>query len=634
MKKKLLAIVSTVAMLIALIPGVAFANEESVAKVGETEYASLQEAFDNVKTGDTVVLLKDITLTKQVNITKALNGLTFDGGGHTITCATTTDPSQSGGSALYFGDPNSSLWCTGITVKNLNMKGMARFGMFFSGGTTSVIENVNISGEYFYAINLYGTHGATFKNCDISNSKNLGETNENGSAIWSNVAADFPIKLYNTHISCIAINKYTTANKIAPKIFIHEGSRLDAVHSYDEGDVSGNTNTCLAATSEGELGGLYLFKAADNIVEKQAYIAELDGVKYKKLQDAVDAAESGDTVKLLQDATGDGVAVASGKNITIDFNGKTYNVDGTVGSTGTETNGFQLLKDSNIVLKNGKITSDKAKILIQNYSNLTLDNMVLDGRNLVGSKYVLSNNHGDTVIGEGTKILAADDGVAFDVYFWQAYYGDGVSVTVEKGTQIDGKIEYADESGYRDFNGDPTDKAKFLIKGGNFSGEIVIPRGMENPENGVSIKGGEFQVKPPQELVDQDSALIRVEKNTEDATYIDETFIVGTNGELEELLKDRLEEGDKVEVLSGDLDIEIPVAGVDVSNSTENESGNVVINGVELEPGTGFKTTAGGAQGDATKTGDSSNMMIWLALMTLAAAGGVGTVLYRRKNNA
>ena len=79
------------------------ANE---AKIGNTEYATLKEAFAAAKKGDTITLLTDITLTEQINVTdqEVLSGITLDGAGHTITCATTADPSQSGGSALYFGN--------------------------------------------------------------------------------------------------------------------------------------------------------------------------------------------------------------------------------------------------------------------------------------------------------------------------------------------------------------------------------------------------------------------------------------------------------------------------------------------------------------------------------------------------
>lgn len=62
------------------------ANE---AKIGNTEYATLKEAFAAAKKGDTITLLTDITLTEQIDITDqdVLSGITLDGDGQTITCA-------------------------------------------------------------------------------------------------------------------------------------------------------------------------------------------------------------------------------------------------------------------------------------------------------------------------------------------------------------------------------------------------------------------------------------------------------------------------------------------------------------------------------------------------------------------
>lgn len=192
------------------------ANE---AKIGTVEYATLKEAFAAAKKGDTITLLTDITLTEQINITdqEVLSGITLDGDGHTITCATTNDPRQGGGSALYFGNANDGKWATGISIKNLNMEGKARFAIFLCGGTTSNFENVNISGEYYIAVNLYGTHGATFKNCDISNSFDGAYYD---ATVWTNVAAQNPIILENSKIDRITINGYTEANTLAPKIFV------------------------------------------------------------------------------------------------------------------------------------------------------------------------------------------------------------------------------------------------------------------------------------------------------------------------------------------------------------------------------------------------------------------------------
>lgn len=174
-------------------------------------------------------------------------------------------------------------------------------------------------------------------------------------------------------------------------------------------------------------------------------VASVDGVEYSTLQAAVDAAEDGATIALLKDASGSGVKVQSGKHIVIDFSGFTYEIVApTVGSEGTETNGFQLLRDSSIVMQNGTITSSAAKILIQNYSNLTLHNMNLDGSKLVGSNdYVLSNNHGTTKLTGQTSITAKEGDVAFDVCYWSPAYADGVKVIVDTTGTVTGKIEYS-----------------------------------------------------------------------------------------------------------------------------------------------------------------------------------------------
>lgn len=287
-----------------------------VAKIGDNGYETLQAAFDAAKTGDTVKLLTDITLTAQVNITKALNGLTLDGNGKTITCATTTDVFTSGGSALYFGNATDKLYCTGIKIKDLTMTGKARFAIFLCGGTTTEFTNVNISGEYYIAVNLYGTHGATMTNCTVSNST-IG-TDEYISGVWSNVASANPLRLVNTTVDVIAINAYTTANTLAPKIFIDKDSSAE-VHTFDDGSVSYNKKLCVSTESEGS----YTVKEYFNSEWVDIYVAEVNGVKYETLQAAIDAALRNATVTLLAN-TRENVTIAE-MLITLDLNGYTIN---------------------------------------------------------------------------------------------------------------------------------------------------------------------------------------------------------------------------------------------------------------------------------------------------------------------
>ena len=223
------------------------------------------------------------------------------------------------------------------------------------------------------------------------------------------------------------------------------------------------------------------------------YVARIGTTGYASLQDAVNAVSTTEpaTITLLKDASGNGVVVANGKNMTFDLNNCTYTIDGTtVGSTGTETNGFQLLKNSTVTFKNGTITSDKAKILIQNYSNLTLDNVTLDGTNLKGSApYTLSNNFGNTLI-KDTTILAATNGYAFDLYYWpENGYGDGVSVTVEGDSQIKGNIQYGSDNSDTQ---NVSQKAILNITGGTFTGSFSTYGLNENNETGINISGGTF----------------------------------------------------------------------------------------------------------------------------------------------
>lgn len=213
---------------------------------------------------------------------------------------------------------------------------------------------------------------------------------------------------------------------------------------------------------------------------------------YASLPDAVAAVtdDTATTITLLADASGDGVRIPEDRNITIDFGGHTYTVDGNlVGSAGTESQAFQLLKDSHITLANGTITSQNASMLVQNYSDLTLTNMTLNGSGLAGSgNYTLSNNYGDVVI-ENTTISAKEGGYAFDLYYWPSQgYADGVNVTVKGTSRIEGNIEYGGDG----TAADTTEKAGLTIDGGTFSGKIVMGNIGDAEKGNIVVNGGNF----------------------------------------------------------------------------------------------------------------------------------------------
>lgn len=211
-------------------------------------------------------------------------------------------------------------------------------------------------------------------------------------------------------------------------------------------------------------------------------VAQIGTTKYSTLQEAFKNVKKGETIELLKDADGDGIVVPSGSSFTVDFKGFTFDITGElVGSKGTESQGFQLLKDSTITFKNGKITSSKAKMLVQNYCNLTLDGIELDGTNLKDSMpYTMSNNCGNVTI-KDTIITAADNGVAFDVYGGFGSYGD-VTVTVTGNSVVNGTVEVDRYTGTQNKN-------TLNIESGTIKGDLKVK---ENALSVVSVSGGSF----------------------------------------------------------------------------------------------------------------------------------------------
>lgn len=240
-------------------------------------------------------------------------------------------------------------------------------------------------------------------------------------------------------------------------------------------------------------------------VTDNAGVALMNGVVYDSLADAVDAAPTDDTqvtITLIDTdgdgiVTGSGVKVVEGKNIVIDFDGLTYDVTNPVGSPGTETNGFQLLKGSTVKMMNGTLVSDTAKILIQNYCDLTIDDMTLDMSDCGQVQYVISNNSGDTVITGDTTIVAAPNQVAFDIYYWPSNgYTDGVSVTFDKnfiGT-VTGTVQYGTDSTGATEDNWQTNKANLAIENGTFDITFDVYSG-EETEAAITISGGKFTTK-------------------------------------------------------------------------------------------------------------------------------------------
>ena len=247
-------------------------------------------------------------------------------------------------------------------------------------------------------------------------------------------------------------------------------------------------------------------------VKPGKFVAQIEGgAKYETLQDAVNATgTAATTITLLTEAatdgviSGDGVVVPSGSNITFDLNGLTYDVSGeTVGSSGTKTSGFQLLKDSDITFKNGtlKATSPTAQMLIQNYSNLTLEDVNLDGTALSGWAYALSNNCGTINLTGSTSITAKSGGRAFDTCKFGSYAIPTVNINTTGA--ITGPIEATG--------------GKLNIEDGKFNVTWVTDNNYAAGD--IQIKGGVFSTKPAEEYCAEGYVVTDNEDEETSGTY-------------------------------------------------------------------------------------------------------------------
>jgi hypothetical protein len=84
-----------------------------------------------------------------------------------------------------------------------------------------------------------------------------------------------------------------------------------------------NEGVTIASGVEG-----YFVVYANGAYKLALAVAEIDGVPYASLEDALNAAVAGDIVKLVADATHDGILMLKG--ITLDLDGKTLAADGVI----------------------------------------------------------------------------------------------------------------------------------------------------------------------------------------------------------------------------------------------------------------------------------------------------------------
>ena len=179
MKKKLCSILLALTMVLTLLPVSALAEDgaEKVAKIGDTEYTTLQDAINAV--GDagsetTITLLTNVDLTnatiKQLRFTKANSNIVLDLAGNTVTAAD--------GEAIMLNEANITLTIKNGTITN-NILGSYSDGLYAYAKCNNLsltLDNVTINSrtQGLAVQGLTSNSNVTVKNSVITSTEELG----------------------------------------------------------------------------------------------------------------------------------------------------------------------------------------------------------------------------------------------------------------------------------------------------------------------------------------------------------------------------------------------------------------------------------------------------------------------------
>lgn len=241
--------------------------------------------------------------------------------------------------------------------------------------------------------------------------------------------------------------------------------------------------------------------SAEQTEASVASLAQSDGTTtyYDTLAAAVGDAKDGATVTLLKSFVGDGIAIPSSRNletgITIDFAGFTYTCNNNaVGSPNTESQVFQLQKGNTVTMKNGTIAVlegvTKPRMMFQNYANLTLTDMTLDGTNLAQgdfsndnvkfpftSTFTLNSYVGEVALNNVTILNSKNSKTAYSIGcgWWPTggggEYKIGTQIMVDGNCQFDNVLIYRDDDSQKNQDGAQHAASTITVGGTKYYGD-------------------------------------------------------------------------------------------------------------------------------------------------------------------
>ena len=403
-------------------------------------FTSLDAAIKKAKAGDTITLIRDVTITEKLAIEK---NLTIDGNGKTLTYT---------GTDRAIDVPNTANGAN-LTIKDLTVAftgGYSQRGINYNTNGKLTLDGVTVNGgdDVTYAVNLPSSSaGATV---EINDSSITGLIALN---VWG---ANATVDVTDTDLT--SVDNATHENYAAVKLNSNgtdaaEGAVITITGgSITAKDENGNLSSATTnATASGVIDISETTVVTGNLVETVAIVL-YDGANEfygcNSLKDAIEKAtgDSKATVKLLKDVE-ESVTIAG--TVVLDLNGKTITsgastivVDGGELTVQDGTNAGKIVttdatgageaiavkNGGTLTLNGGNVESGAYGIYVYSSGGSVTMNggsITVGGTNVDGMAIAVGSAAGSAVVTGGT---IAVNGVNFPMYAW-----DG-SISISGGT--------------------------------------------------------------------------------------------------------------------------------------------------------------------------------------------------------
>ena len=417
-----------------------------LAKVGDTSYYTMDEAFKaQTASGKPIVMLRDYTTrgtfnSGSINRTVDLNGFTWTYTGTddndaafeinypnatlTVKNGKVVSASMAGlipsavsgtitydESSLVFdgvvitANGHSGIETNGnntndtVTLKNSTLNVPNGFGIYFPSSGKLIIENSKITAKTM-GVQVCAGSLSINEGSAVTVTGDAVPKTENDGAIQDGAAISIVNRTGYKGLGTVTVSggKFTAKEgNSAIKAYNWENKTESAFTASEKVAVSGGTFSSEVSEDLCAEGFIPTKNADDTYgVKAGKYVAQIGSTKYETLEEAVAAANDGDTVTLLADVTAD---VAINKNITLDLGGKTL----TNTNSGKAT--ITILAGTTATVKNGNVIGGASYYNIgvgtevNSTANLTLEDVTATAGNTDSS---MIDNWGTLTITSGT----------------------------------------------------------------------------------------------------------------------------------------------------------------------------------------------------------------------------------------